>query len=313
MPDNEYRYQAELPAAIGPFKELLEEYSHIPSEEFEAHMHKMVSHTSHAMASGCASQSSSRSEKVLTDSTLACTQRDKAWAIAPYPGFGLWGFTRISRFTSDPVYHVATSRLTVTGPETQDKLLDIGCGMGQNLRQLAHAGVAPSRLLGSDLHSGLLEVGFELFRDRERMEVGGATFVAGNVLEKPGEAGEGGLRELDGKATIIHAGNLFHLFSWEDQVVAGTRMTKLLRPDAKDPFIFGRQVGSLKPGARTRATRSEELFLHDEATFQALWDEIGQATGTAWKVEMGMLENVPPGFAYLGEAARYTRFVVWKV
>lgn len=36
-------YEAELPANIGPFKEFLEEYSQIPPEEVEAHMHRIVS------------------------------------------------------------------------------------------------------------------------------------------------------------------------------------------------------------------------------------------------------------------------------
>lgn len=47
MADNDrVRYVAELPADIGPFKELLQEYSHIPPEEVEAHIHKIVSESS---------------------------------------------------------------------------------------------------------------------------------------------------------------------------------------------------------------------------------------------------------------------------
>lgn len=37
------RYETELPANIGPFKELLEKYSQIPPDEVEAHIHKIVS------------------------------------------------------------------------------------------------------------------------------------------------------------------------------------------------------------------------------------------------------------------------------
>lgn len=43
MADDERRkWVDELPADIGPFKELLHEYSHIPWEEVDAHIHKIV-------------------------------------------------------------------------------------------------------------------------------------------------------------------------------------------------------------------------------------------------------------------------------
>lgn len=183
----------------------------------------------------------------------------------------------------------------------------MGCGIGQNLRQLAHAGVAPSRLAGVDLHQELLDIGFEMFRDDDKMR--GATFVAGDVLSG------NGLEALEGTATMIHAANLFHLFSWEKQVEAGVRMASLLRPEASDALIFGRQIGSLEPGVRVGATttRSEELFLNDQATFQRLWEEIGKATETSWKVDLEFLGAIPPGFEFLGEAARRCRFTVWRV
>lgn len=208
-------------------------------------------------------------------------------------------------FANDPRYQIVISRLTV--PESQDRLLDVGCGLGQNIRQLILAGVSPARLSAVDLHPELLDIGFELFRDRERIE--DATFFVGDVLKKDNNNAE--LQKLDGKVTMIHAANFFHLFPWDEQVSAGIRMTELFDPDQKDCFIFGRHVGSLEPGARTASTLSEELFLHDERSFQKLWDEIGGKTETRWKVEVDVLGKMPPGYAYLGEAARYCRFVVW--
>lgn len=145
-----------------------------------------------------------------------------------------------------------------------------------------------------------------MFQDREKMK--DATFLAGDVFN------EDGLRGLEGKATMIHAANFFHLFPRENQVVAGVRVVRFLRSDAKNAFIFGRQVGSLQPGERETASSSRptEFFLHDQASFQALWDEIGQVTETKWKVDMEMVGVVPEGFAYLGEGARYTKFVAWR-
>lgn len=43
MSDKSTNYLSELPADIGPFKELLQGYSHIPPEEVESHIYKIVS------------------------------------------------------------------------------------------------------------------------------------------------------------------------------------------------------------------------------------------------------------------------------
>lgn len=205
------------------------------------------------------------------------------------------------------------SRLTAPESRGDDALLDLGCGVGQSVRQLAHAGVPPARLLAADLRGALFaRVGFRLFRDRERLA--GATFVEGDVLD-PEDAG---MRALDGRASMVHAANLFHLFSWEEQVRLGVRMTRFVQGkgerDGEEVFFFGRHVGSLEPGDRSFASHlSEEQYLHDQESFQRLWDEVGEATGTRWKAEVEMVGKMPPGYEYLGEAARYSRFVVWQV
>lgn len=197
----------------------------------------------------------------------------------------------------------------LTAPGTRDALLDLGCGLGQSVRQLAHAGVPPARLLAADLRADLARVGFRLFRDRGRLA--GATFVGGDVLD-PEDAG---LRALDGRASIVHAANFFHLFSWEDQVRIGARMTRFVRGrEGEEVFFFGRHVASLEPGDRSFASHlSEEQYLHNQESFQRLWDEVGEATGTKWRAEVEMLGKMAPGYEYLGEAARYSRFVVWRL
>lgn len=252
-------------------------------------------------------------------------QRDKAWAATPYPCFGLWTFTRIHSFTSDPLYGLVVSRLTAASPSpgpgsshppTEEKLLDLGCGIGQNIRQLAYAGVPPSRLLAVDLHQELLDIGFEMFLDRDKLAE--ATFLTADVLKTDNDDDDDdedneGLRALRGQATMIHAANFFHLFSWEQQVVAGINAAQFLRADAEEAFVFGRHIGSLKPGKRVGPTivnaGARDLFMHDQTTFQALWDEVGKATGTTWTVEVGILRRLAAGFEFLGEGARFMSFV----
>ena len=150
-------------------------------------------------------------------------------------------------------------------------------------------GARGENLYGADLRLDFLELGYELFRDKGRLK---AHFLEGDVFEEEDGAGEGGteLSKLDGKIDIIHAASFLHLFSWDEQVRAGTRMVRLMTD--KDPIIFGTQVGSTKPGAYARwIDKDRTRYDHDPATFQKLWDVIGERTGTKWKVAAELHED----------------------
>ena len=160
------------------------------------------------------------------------------------------------------------------------KLLDLGCCFGQDIRRLVADGVIGSNLYGADLRLEFLELGYELFRDKGRLE---AHFLEADVFEVDGEA-EGGkeLKKLDGTIDIIHAASFLHLFAWEQQVQAGMRMVRLM---TKGSLVLGRQAGTTKPGEYARrAYQSGSRYVHDPDTFQKLWDVIGEKTGTKWKV-----------------------------
>ncbi len=107
-----------------------------------------------------------------------------------------------------------------------------------------------------------------------------------------------GSKKLVGKATLIGAGNCFHLFNWDQQVLAATRMIKFLKPGITDTVILGGHIGSYKPGNFTAVTGGTR-FLHDPETFQELWDEAGRTTGTKWKVSSTWISKTTidvPGF-----------------
>ena len=101
--------------------------------------------------------------------------------------------------------------------------------------------------------------------------------------EGDGAEGGKGLSKLDGKIDVIYAASFLHLFAWEEQVRAGTRMVRLMRDDS---LVFGRQVGTTKPGVYARRTDTGRMrYRHDPDSFQKLWDVIGEKTGTKWKVK----------------------------
>ncbi len=94
---------------------------------------------------------------------------------------------------------------------------------------------------------------------------------------------------LDGNIDIIHAASFLHLFGWDDQVRAGSRMVRLLRPTTKDALVLGRQAGTVKPGEYPGRRNGLTRYRHNPESFQKMWDEIGEKTGTKWKVDAELL------------------------
>lgn len=157
------------------------------------------------------------------------------------------------------------------------------------LRQLAFDGACSSRLFGTDLEPRFMEMGHELFRDKKKLR---SMFVAGDVLG--GSEGDTLARDplklLDGKMTVVHAASFFHLFGWDDQVLAAKRIVRLLKPRDAHTFVFGRQVGCNEPGKQA-GPRGCTGFLHNAESWQRLWDEVGVQTGTKWRTEVDIIPD----------------------
>ncbi|KAL7893210.1 hypothetical protein HDV63DRAFT_387552 [Trichoderma sp. SZMC 28014] len=267
-----FTYVENLPEDVGPFRKLLEEYSSIPPEEVDG---------------------------------LLLRTREKLWKVAMYPCIGRWSFLNLQS-VHDPHFDTAVERLrdsAASGAASSypEALLDIGCCIGQLLRKLVHEGIDPTLLYGTDLHSEFITIGTELFRD----EANGLTLAAGDMLNPDDEA----LGILDGKITLVHAGNFFHLFTWEEQVVIGTRIVRFMHPESIDAIIFGRQIGTHNPRERQGRRKS---YLHNEGSLQRLWNEIGAKTGTHWRVRMDMNEERVVDIPGFGEEDRYVRFGIYQ-
>lgn len=188
------------------------------------------------------------------------------------PFIGRWKFLRLAE-PVDPYYQQVLFRLTL--PKSSDCILDIGCGFGQALRQLRANGVAGSKLFGADVESRFINLGYDLFRDKETL---GATFVTGDLLDPDDER----LDMLSGLFTIVHADSFFHLLSWTEQLYAAKRLISWLRTDMKNNFIYGKHAGTMRPG--DIAAAGSRPYLHNSRSFQRLWDEAGRMTDTRWRV-----------------------------
>ena len=143
-------------------------------------------------------------------------QRDCAWSYAPYPCVGQWMFLlpSISAFPTYPSI-VARARHGAT-------VLDLACCFGKDLRLLASEGVSTDKMYASDIKAELWELGFELFKDKHKMN---AQFIQADIFNPQSQ-----LQQLDGEIDIILTCQFLHLFNWEQQVVAIRRIIGLSRP-----------------------------------------------------------------------------------
>lgn len=182
--------------------------------------------------------------------------------------------------TSLPEYPAIIERL-----KRGDVLLDAGCAFGYVLRQLAVDGAPASNLIGAELRQGFIDLGYELFKDRDTFD---ARFYAGDLLD----AEDHSYDEINGKIDIIHAAALFHLFGWDDQVKLGVRLVKFFKPTATKALVVGRQIANPHPLDPAEHAKQElTWYRHNAQTWQRLWNVIGDETGTKWKATATVRER----------------------
>lgn len=194
--------------------------------------------------------------------------------MSSFPCIGRWKFLNLPD-RDDARYQHVLFRLTL--PKSNDALLDLGCCLGQALRQLRADGVHGSQLFGMDLNSALVDIGYDMFRDRDSL---GATFVIGDMIDPDDTR----ISQLEGQITLVQADSFFHLFNWMQQLYIGKRIVSFLKPGTKNAIIFGRQAGSFKQ--EPSSTGRTSPYLHNQDSFQQLWNEVGKMTGTRWAVQV---------------------------
>ncbi|KAI9847328.1 MAG: hypothetical protein M1838_000937 [Thelocarpon superellum] len=239
-------FAEELTHVPDPMRRLLEEYSGIPPDEVEAHIKQV---------------------------------RERAWKIWPYRCIGRFTFLDLS-ISWSAAYGEVLERV-----KAGQSLLDIGCCVGQDIRKLIFDGAPAEHLYGSDLAPAFFDVGFDLFRDRDRLP---NTFRAADVFDP-----ESSLKGLQGELDIIHIASVLHLFDWDGQIKLVRRLVQLLRSQ-KGSLVLGRQAGNVEPGLfASRSAPNTSIFRHDPSTFEQMWKQVGLETGTSWHVEatLGPLEG----------------------
>ncbi|KAF3767036.1 hypothetical protein M406DRAFT_222626, partial [Cryphonectria parasitica EP155] len=196
--------------------------------------------------------------------------RDKAFGVHPYGCIGKWNF--LDLYMPDvPQYPEVVERV-----KAGEVLLDVGCCFGAVLRQLVADGASDENLRGADLQPSFIDLGYELFKDRDRFR---AKFLTGDMTDPADRSFD----NFNGTVDIVHAASFFHLFSREKQIRAGEKIAGFFKPQA-NALVFGRQRGRRQTMETDEpGERGQLRYFHNEQTWQAMWDEIGRRTGTRWK------------------------------
>ncbi|KAF4628591.1 hypothetical protein G7Y89_g9556 [Cudoniella acicularis] len=233
-------------------------YCQLAAEELLPHLHRIVGHVI-----------------ILRSSPLTSVKRTAAWKVRPYPYIGQWGFLN-SKIAKLPHYSQLLRRATEGA-----RVLDMGCGLGQDLRQLAFDGAPSHSLYGADIEPSFWELGNDLFRDRDRFH---GQFIEIDLLAPAAEI----LARVQVSLDIIHVSGVLHLWDQYSQTKAIRTLVTLSKTGTE---ICGSQMGRATGSAAPPWIQGSQVpFLHDRNTFRALWDEAARQSKTRWDIEVNITE-----------------------
>ncbi|KAI0888707.1 uncharacterized protein GGS22DRAFT_152199 [Annulohypoxylon maeteangense] len=237
-------YDKTLPGVPEDAREVLENYSHVPPNEVDAHV-------------------------------LAI--RDKAWEIYPWPCVGKFKFIHLS-LCKMPSY-----ASMVEGLKKGARYLDIGFCLGQDVRKLIADGAPGDNIYGIELNGPFIDLGYDLFRDRETLK---AQLMQGDALDASEDSV---FAKLAGTVDYIHLGFIMHVFDLEQQQLLLENCLRALKPEA-GALIVGDAVGDVE-GVLSPANG----FWHSEDTFKKLWKGISEKTGQRYdcRATLGRSFGVP--------------------
>ncbi|GAW14695.1 hypothetical protein ANO14919_040980 [Xylariales sp. No.14919] len=183
--------------------------------------------------------------------------RDAAWKILPYPCIGCFRFLDFPACIS-PAYPEVIERA-----KAGETLLDLGCGLGQDIRKLIYDGAPAENLIGADSESAFHSLGYELFRDRDTLK---ARLITSDVFA------DDFLEEFRGKVDIVFMGSFLHLFTFDQQITIMKQVSRLLRHKSGS-MIFGRHMAISDAGGTFKTNAiGWSLYYHSPDTFQKLLD-----------------------------------------
>ncbi|OHF02076.1 methyltransferase [Colletotrichum orchidophilum] len=226
-------------------RKMLEEYANVPPDEVRDHI---------------------------------ATMRDNIWEVFPYPCIGEFHFLDFN-LSHRPGYPQMLARLQ----EPDARHLDIACCVGQDLRRLVYDGVDSSKIVAIELEQGFIDAGYELFRDRGKLET---RFLNADMLDD----GDTRLDAMEGSFDTAHLGLCLHLWTREKQMVVLRRVIRLLKQEP-GVMILGHATGHVD-GVELAGVHNKPSLRHNLETWEKMWAELSEQTGTKWELRTEFSEQL---------------------
>ncbi|PWY75659.1 hypothetical protein BO83DRAFT_463265 [Aspergillus eucalypticola CBS 122712] len=142
-------------------------------------------------------------------------------------------------------------------------------------RSTYYDGAPAENLVGLDKDEQLIELGFDLFRDRATLY---STFLIEDFLKPSAK-----LAQIAGHIHVINSGYFLHLWDFKGQVGVAKCMVSYLFLQ-EDDLITGVQLGREDAGLWKVPILDYSIILHNSASFSHMWNQIEEETGTRWLV-----------------------------
>ena len=215
---------------------------------------------------------------------ISLNQRDKAFKVYPWPCIGQVRFLN-NKLPKKPYASKILPKL-----KQGATFLDAGCCFGQQLRYLYYYDhISPSQLYAFDHKPEFIDLGYDLFRDKQTFH---GRMVGGDMLSPLSSPPNADLKALaiEGGIDVINVVQVLHSWDYEDQLKAAVNLVAFSRPKPGS-LIAGDQMGSVKAGSYPLPSEGGSHYRHNVESFQAFWKEVGERTGTRWVVEDAGLEG----------------------
>nr|UPX44787.1 hypothetical protein FAC4K13_04 [Penicillium camemberti] len=253
----------ELTKVNEPVRTILEEYSRVPAGQVLQHVTEL---------------------------------RDRAFKVFPYACIGQASFLELS-IASSPMYPEMLERV-----KKGEKLLDLGCAFGQELRQLIYDGASPENLYASDLRPEFLDLGHDLFLDRQTSKI---NLIPANVLDDNSDL----VTKLTGQLGVVYISLFLHVFDFDTQITVAKRVFSLLA-DKPGSLLVCRVVACRDQEILNNASARLPYYYHDLASWNRLWERVQKESGLqlhveSWEQEDALAKSHPlPGVYMLGSSIR---------